>query len=60
MEAAAVMQVCHLHEINCLVLRNLSDVAGDNAQTNFNQYIEQAGKKSTALVLKLITAISSI
>ncbi len=58
MEAAAVAQVCHLHDMDFLVLRNLSDVAGAGAQTNFNQYIEQAGKKSTELVLKLIGQIS--
>ncbi len=58
MEAAAVAQVCHLHEIDFLILRNLSDVAGAEAQTSFNQYIDQAGRKSTALVLQLIQQIS--
>ncbi len=60
MEAGAVAQVCHLHDIDCLILRNLSDVAGDDAQTNFNQYIEQAGRKSTHLVLKLLEQINSV
>ncbi len=60
MEAAAVAQVCYLHGIDYLILRNLSDVAGDHASTNFNQYIEQAGKKSTALVLAFLTEISSV
>ncbi len=58
MEAAAVAQVCYLHDIDCLILRNLSDVAGDKAQTNFNQYIEQAGKKSTALVLAFMASLN--
>lgn len=57
MEAAAVAQVCYMHETEFLVLRNLSDIAGEDAQTNFNQYIEQAGRKSTELVLKLIESI---
>ena len=60
MEAAAVAQVCYLHGIDYLVLRNLSDVAGDHAAINFNQYIEQAGRKSTALVLAFLTEISSV
>ncbi len=60
MEAAAVAQVCYLHAIDCLVLRNLSDVAGDEAPLNFNQYIEQAGKKSTQLVLSFIAGITSV
>lgn len=60
MEAAAVAQVCYLHAIDCLILRNVSDVAGDDAAINFNQYLEQAGRKSTALVLAFITAINSI
>ncbi len=58
MEAAAVAQVCHLHQLDCLILRNLSDVAGDNAPTNFNQYIEQAGQMSTDLVLTFIEVIN--
>ncbi|MCX7555123.1 5'-methylthioadenosine/adenosylhomocysteine nucleosidase [Marinicella sp. S1101] len=58
MEAAAVAQVCHLHEIDYMVIRNLSDIAGQDAQINFNQYIQQAGQKSTELVLALIDSIS--
>ncbi|VAW47410.1 5'-methylthioadenosine nucleosidase @ S-adenosylhomocysteine nucleosidase [hydrothermal vent metagenome] len=58
MEAAAVAQVCYLHGIDCLILRNLSDVAGNDAQANFNQYIEQAGKKSTALVLAFMASLN--
>lgn len=58
MEAAAVAQVCHMHDIDFVMLRNLSDVAGEDAQVNFNQYIEQAGKKSTELVLQFIKQIS--
>ncbi|GJM06037.1 MAG: 5'-methylthioadenosine/S-adenosylhomocysteine nucleosidase [marine bacterium B5-7] len=57
MEAGAVAQVCHLHDIELLVLRNISDVAGENAQINFNQYIKQAGQKSTQLVLHLVNSI---
>ncbi len=60
MEAAAVAQVCYMHGIDFLVLRNLSDVAGHEAQLNFNQYIEQAGKKSTELVLRLIEQINPV
>jgi len=43
MEAAAVAQVCFLHQLDFVILRNLSDVAGEDAQVNFNQYITQAG-----------------
>jgi len=57
MEAAAVAQVCYLHGTDFLVLRNLSDVAGAEAPNDFNQYIEQAGVKSSTLVLTLIAAI---
>ncbi len=59
MEAAAVAQVCHLHGIDFVMLRNLSDVAGEDAQVNFNQYIHQAGQKSTELVLRFIKKINS-
>jgi len=57
MEAAAVAQVCHLHQIDFVILRNISDVAGEDAQINFNQYIDQAGRKSTELVLHFIEQI---
>ena len=57
MEAAAVAQVCYLHNIDYLILRNLSDVAGDGAPINFNQYVSQAAKKSTELVLAFISLI---
>ncbi|WP_223787533.1 5'-methylthioadenosine/adenosylhomocysteine nucleosidase [Marinicella meishanensis] len=57
MEAAAVAQVCHLHGLDFLLIRNLSDVAGAAAPENFTQFIEQAGRKSTELVLALIEAI---
>jgi adenosylhomocysteine nucleosidase len=57
MEAAAVAQVCYLHHIDFVILRNISDVAGEDAQINFNQYIDQAGRKSTELVLHFIEQI---
>lgn len=59
MEAAAVAQVCHLHQIDYVVIRNLSDKAGENAEINFNQYIEQAGRKSTELVLAFMAELTS-
>ena len=59
MEAAAVAQVCHMHDIDFVILRNLSDVAGEEAQVNFMEYIEQAGRKSAELVLNFIAGINS-
>ena len=58
MEAAAVAQVCHMHQVEFLVIRNLSDVAGEQAPANFNRFIDQASQKSTALVLRLIAALN--
>ena len=60
MEAAAVAQVCHLHQVEFLVIRNLSDVAGEQAPANFNQFIDQASQKSTELVLSLLTALNPV
>ena len=59
MEAAAVAQVCYLHQVEFLVIRNLSDVAGEQAPENFSRFIDQASQKSTALVLRLIAALDS-
>ena len=54
MEAAAVAQVCHLHQKDFIMIRNLSDIAGEHAPINFQQYIEQAGQQSSQLVLEFI------
>ncbi len=59
MEAAAVAQVCHLHNKPFVMIRNLSDIAGEHAPVNFQQYIVEAGQKSSALVLALLSGLDS-
>ena len=54
MEAAAVAQVCHLHQKDFVMIRNLSDIAGEHAPINFQSYIKQAGRDSSQLVLEFI------
>lgn len=54
MEAAAVAQVCHLYQKDFVMIRNLSDIAGEHAPINFQQYIKQAGQQSSQLVLEFI------
>ncbi len=58
MEAAAVAQVCHLQHVPFVMIRNVSDLAGHQAEINFNKYLEQAGKKSAQLVMKMISSYS--
>lgn len=58
MEAAAVAQVCHLHDKPFVMIRNLSDIAGEHAPVNFQQYIVEAGKKSSALVIQLLSGLN--
>lgn len=47
MEAAAVAQVCHLNQKNFVMIRNLSDMADAHAPVNFQDYVIQAGKKTS-------------
>ncbi len=57
MEAAAVAQVCQLFKKDFIVIRNLSDIAGGHAPINFQQYIEQAGRLSSQLVMNFIKQV---
>lgn len=51
MEGAAVAQVCFEHSVPFIVLRVISDTAGDEAPVDFGAFInEVAGKYATAIV----------
>lgn len=57
MEAAAVAQVCHLYQKDFIMIRNLSDMADEHAPINFQDYVIQAGKKTSRLLFEFIKNI---
>ncbi|WP_146335222.1 5'-methylthioadenosine/S-adenosylhomocysteine nucleosidase [Bacillus licheniformis] len=54
MEAAAVAQVSYQFNTPFVVIRALSDIAGKESEISFDQFLEQAAKHSTDLVLRMI------
>ncbi|WP_273125107.1 5'-methylthioadenosine/S-adenosylhomocysteine nucleosidase [Metabacillus sp. HB246100] len=54
MEAAAIAQTCHQFNVPFVVIRALSDIAGKESNISFDQFLDQAGKHSAQLVLKIV------
>ncbi|WP_102345477.1 5'-methylthioadenosine/S-adenosylhomocysteine nucleosidase [Bacillus sp. Marseille-P3661] len=54
MEAAAIAQVCHLFNVPFVIIRALSDIAGKNSNTSFEQFLEKAALHSSTLILNMI------
>lgn len=58
MEAAGVAQVCYQFGIPFVVIRALSDIAGQEANNiSFDEFLPLAAKHSTEIVLKAITKL---
>jgi adenosylhomocysteine nucleosidase len=57
MEGAAIAQVCHQLNTPFVVIRSLSDIAGQESPMSFEAYLEIASKNSSAMVLDLIAAL---
>lgn len=54
MEGAAVAQVAQKNEIPCLLLRSISDKAGEEANIDFQNFFEIVAKNNSTLVAHLI------
>lgn len=57
MEGAAIAQTCHQMDTPFLVIRSLSDIAGEESPMSFDAYLEIASKNSSDLVMKLLNKI---
>lgn len=53
MEAAAIAQTCHLYGCPFVIIRALSDIAGQHAELSFDQFIIQAGEHSARMVTEM-------
>lgn len=54
MEGAAVAQTAYLFEIPFLVVRAISDTADHDAAMTFDEFIDEAGKRSAEMVLQFV------
>ncbi len=54
MEAAAIAQVCHQMQVPFLVLRAISDKAGEGDASSYERFVAEAGKLSAKMNIDLI------
>ncbi|KAB2338641.1 5'-methylthioadenosine/S-adenosylhomocysteine nucleosidase [Cytobacillus depressus] len=57
MEAAAIAQVSYQFKKPFVIIRSLSDIAGKESDTSFEQYLEKAALHSADLVMKIVSAM---
>ncbi|MDU0113127.1 MAG: adenosylhomocysteine nucleosidase [Psychrosphaera sp.] len=57
MEGAAIAQTCHQLKTPFLVIRSLSDIAGQESPMSFDAYLEVASKNSSALMLDILSQL---
>lgn len=57
MEGAAVAFVCQALKVPFLILRSISDKAGEEAELDFDRFLEESAKRSANLILKLCEAL---
>ncbi|MFD2704034.1 5'-methylthioadenosine/S-adenosylhomocysteine nucleosidase [Salibacterium lacus] len=54
MEAGAIAHVCYRFDVPFVIIRALSDVAGNDAKQSYEEFLVQASENSAALVSALI------
>lgn len=59
MEAAAIAQTCFCFSTPFLVIRALSDIAGQESNVSFDQFIETASENSALMVLNILAELQS-
>ena len=57
MEGAAIAHTCHQFNIPFVVIRSLSDIAGKESPTSFDEYLETASINSSQLVINMLNAL---
>lgn len=58
MEGAAIGQTCYMLDTPFVVIRSLSDIAGQTSTLSFKSYIDQAAKNSAELVMSMIAELA--
>lgn len=59
MEAAAIAQVCMRFGVPYVVIRAMSDSADEKADISFDAFIEQAGRHSAQMVMRIIAVLAA-
>ncbi|PTM53231.1 5'-methylthioadenosine/S-adenosylhomocysteine nucleosidase [Desmospora activa] len=57
MEAAAIAQVCHQFRIPFVVIRSISDIAGQDAKLSYEQFMELAAERSAQIALSMLAQL---
>jgi adenosylhomocysteine nucleosidase len=57
MEGAAIAHTCHQFNVPFVIIRSLSDIAGKESPTSFDEYLETASVNSSQLVLNMLNAL---
>jgi adenosylhomocysteine nucleosidase len=60
MEGAAIAHTCHQFNVPFVIIRSLSDIAGKESPTSFDEYLETASINSSQLVLNMLNALKGI
>ncbi|NIK11294.1 5'-methylthioadenosine/S-adenosylhomocysteine nucleosidase [Alkalibacillus almallahensis] len=54
MEAVSIAQVCHQYQTPYLIIRSLSDIAGQSSDISFEAYLDKAAKHSALLIAEIL------
>jgi len=57
MEGAAIAHTCHQFNVPFVIIRSLSDIAGKESPTSFDEYLETASINSSQLVINMLNAL---
>jgi len=57
MEGAAIAHTCHQFAVPFVIIRSLSDIAGVESPTSFDEYLETASVNSSQLVMNMLNAL---
>lgn len=54
MEAAAIAQVSHQYDVPFLVVRALSDIAGQDAPVSFDSFLKKAAENAASFIMQMV------
>ncbi|HOQ16599.1 MAG TPA: 5'-methylthioadenosine/adenosylhomocysteine nucleosidase [Defluviitaleaceae bacterium] len=57
MEGAAIAQTCYLNKIPFVIIRAISDKADHSAEVNFQEFVNEAAKNSSDLIIEILNNI---
>jgi len=58
MEGAAIAHTCYQFNVPFVIIRSLSDIAGKESPTSFDEYLETASVNSSQLVINMLNALT--